>query len=124
MGQGGSFEIGRRIIDVRCPWRAPLRGCRGFVLMSFRHKRYPGLVDSLASAFDIHVMTHRFAPPSRNMRVKHCGKGFRIPIPDAAVTSTPVCDIDRNRVIPLLRPAPEWTIIAGMIAIPAPIRDS
>jgi hypothetical protein len=27
MGQGGSFEIGRQIFDVRHPWRTPLRGC-------------------------------------------------------------------------------------------------
>jgi len=27
MAQGRSFEIGSQIIDVRRPWRTPLRGC-------------------------------------------------------------------------------------------------
>jgi len=27
MAQGGSFEIDSQIIDVRRPWRTPLRGC-------------------------------------------------------------------------------------------------
>ena len=76
MGQGGSFEIGSQICDVRHPWRTPLRGCCASQIRILRicpeFVQVQTVLDSFFEnsfyLFYIYAISQEFVPPSCNMQ--------------------------------------------------------
>ena len=78
MGQGGSFETGRQIIDVRRPWRTPLRGCFASPIRIPRiapdfvqvQTGFAQVLEILLKRFYISTITQEFVSPSCNLQAR------------------------------------------------------